>query len=149
MAKDQEQDQKEQEKQAKEREEGMEERREHRQKTEGGEVTSNGEFTKVIRDGKVEIVPTSEIYAKEPEDRVEGLEVEDRTVTAVAAGGPSLQDRLERKFHKPERGDEVSAHHATGPTGSGVRGGKDLKPTDDDPDSIGEEEKKGGKKKGK
>jgi hypothetical protein len=152
--KEKEQDQKEQEKLRAQRQTEDQERTERRQKTEGGEITSNGEFTKVIRDGHVEVIPTSEVYAKEPEDRIEGLEIEDRTVTAVRRD--NLQDRLERKFHSAEDGDEVSARHATGPTSSGTTPreeleaedtGEDLKdsdaPGDEDKDSKKESKKKG------
>ena len=44
----------------------------------GGEITSNGVFTKVLRDGHVEIIPTSEIYAKEPDERIEGVQSVER-----------------------------------------------------------------------
>lgn len=86
----------------------------------GGEITSNGVFTKVLRDGKVEIVPTSEIYAEEAEDRVQGVQVEDPTVIGapVLRGHGAIVDRLEREFNTQERGDAVSKQHAQGAAGS-------------------------------
>lgn len=85
----------------------------------GGEITSNGVFTKILRDGKVEVVPTSEIYAKEADERVEGIEVNDPTVLRAAGlSGGSLQDRAEREFNTQERGDAVSKQHAQGAAGT-------------------------------
>jgi len=86
---------------------------------EGGEVTSNGVFTKVLREGKVEVIPTSEIYAKEADERVEGIEVDDPTVLRAAGlSGGTLQDRAEREFNTQERGDAVSKQHAQGAAGT-------------------------------
>jgi hypothetical protein len=87
----------------------------------GGEITSNGVFTKVLRDGHVEVIPTSEVYAKEPDERVEGIEVFDPTVLRGAGQGGALIDRLEREFNTQERGDTVSAKHAQGAAGTIAR----------------------------
>lgn len=59
----------------------------------GGEVSSNGEFTKVVTpEGEVEIIPTSEAYSKNPGDRMEGLKVEDSSVPGQV--GRRLEQRL-------------------------------------------------------
>lgn len=84
----------------------------------GGELTSNGVLTKVLRDGKVEVIPTSEVYSKEAKDRVEGLEVADPTVFAAGVERATVVDRAETEFNGQERGDAVSAHHAQGAAGS-------------------------------
>jgi hypothetical protein len=83
----------------------------------GGEITSNGVFTKVLRDGHVEVLPTSEIYAYEADERIEGVEVADPTVIQQpGVMGASLQDRLEREFNTQERGG-LSKQHAQGAAG--------------------------------
>ena len=91
----------------------------------GSEITSNGVFTKTLKDGKVEIVPTSEIYEKEPDERIEGIEVQDNTVPLAGGGkvlGSSIVDRAAREFNTSKRGDSQSKHHAQGAGGSISRG---------------------------
>jgi hypothetical protein len=87
----------------------------------GGEITSNGVFTKVLRDGHVEIIPTSEVYSKEPDERVQGLVVNDPTVLREVGQRGILVDRLEREFSTQELGDSVSKQHAQGAAGTIAR----------------------------
>jgi hypothetical protein len=89
--------------------------------TSGGEITSNGVLTKVLRDGKVELIPTSEVYAKEADERVEGIEVSDPTVPAATPSRGALLDQAEREFNMQERGDAVSKQHAQGAAGTIAR----------------------------
>jgi hypothetical protein len=87
----------------------------------GGEITSNGVLTKVLREGKVELIPTSEVYAKEADERVKGIEINDPTVPAAAQSRGALLDRAEREFNMQERGDAVSKQHAQGAAGTIAR----------------------------
>jgi hypothetical protein len=87
----------------------------------GGEISSNGVFTKVLRGGHVEILPTSEVYAKEADERVKGIEVADSSVSAATESRGALLDRAAMEFNTGEQGDTVSAHHAQGAAGTIAR----------------------------
>jgi hypothetical protein len=96
-----------------------------RRSMDGGELCSDGVMAKVLRDGKVVIMPVSEIYAFEPDERVDGIEVEDPTVLRSAGVRGWIRDRAEREFNTPERGDAVSKHSAQGSAGPINREGQE------------------------
>ena len=67
----------------------------------GGELTSNGAFTKVVNsEGEIAIVPTQEIYTKNPGERMAGHVVQDDTVPGQVGRRleRTLVDTLEAKF---------------------------------------------------
>lgn len=72
-----------------------------------------GAVAKVIRDGEVQLIPASELYAVEADEKVEGIVIADPTVTGPVLL-PNAQDRAEREFNMAERGDAVSKRHAQG-----------------------------------
>lgn len=109
----------------------------------GSVLSSNGVFAKVLKDGKVSVVPTSEVYEKEPDEQIEGIEVQDPTVPLAGGGkvmGASIVDRAQREFNTAERGDSASAHHAQGAAGSIAR--QDVPEVEQDEGAFDDEEEK-------
>lgn len=73
----------------------------------GGELTSNGAFTKVVNnEGEIAIVPTQEIYTKNPGERMAGHIVQDDTVPGQVGRRleRTLVDTLEAKFTNDDEG---------------------------------------------
>src|SRR5688500_6650648 len=77
-------------------------------------LSTNAAVAKILRDGKVELIPTSELYAVRADEKIEGIQVDDPTITGPTVAPVNAIDRAEREFNMAERGDAISARHAQG-----------------------------------